>query len=428
MVLYVRFLMRLTTILNRVHKIPGFLYGKIRLLENAAGVGRLEVQVRPRAGNRPLCSVCGMPGPGYDRLKPRRFQFVPVLGLQVWLVYAMRRVSCKWCSKVKVEKVPWADGKRPVTKAFAWMLAGWAKRLSWKETASAFDVSWECVHRSVAMAVRWGREHVCLKDIRVLGVDEIAWHKGHKYLTLVYQLDAGCRRLLWVGQHRKKKTLEDFFDWFGPDRSASLHVVCSDMWKPYLTVVAARASQAVRVLDRFHIMKKLSEAIDKVRAGEARQLKAQGKQPVLKNSRWLLLKWREHLSELQVPRLQALLKLNLDTVRAYLLKEEFRQFFDARSPTLANKFLKRWRRRAYRTKLQPLAKFARMLTHHRPLILNWFRTGRCHSSGAVEGLNLKAKLALRRAFGFRTYDACQLALYHTLGHLPQPPDAHKFCG
>ncbi len=200
------------------------------------------------------------------------------------------------------------------------------------------------------------------------------------------------------------------------------------MWKPYLTVVADRLSQDVLVLDRFHFMNELSEAIDKIRAGEARRPKAQGKEPVLKNSRWLLLKWREHLSELQVPRLQELLKLNLDTVRAYLLKEEFRQFFDARSPTQANRFLKRWRRRVYRTTLQPLAKFARMLTHHRPLILNWFRTGRCHSSGTVEGLNLKAKLALRRVFGFRTYDACQLALYYTLAHLPQPPDIHKFCG
>ena len=205
-------------------------------------------------------------------------------------------------------------------------------------------------------------------------------------------------------------------------------MVCSDIWKPYLTVVANLASPLVRVLDRFHILQKLSEVIDKVRAGESRRLKAQGKQPVLKNSRWLLLKWREHLGELQVPRWQELLKLNLDTVRAYLLKEEFRPFFDARSPTPANRFLKRWRGRAYRTKLQPLAKFARMLTHHRPLILNWFRTGRCHSSGAVEGPNLKAQLALRRAFGFRTYDACQLALYHALGHLPQSPEAHKFCG
>ncbi len=127
-----------------------------------------------------------------------------MLALPVALVYAMRRVNCKSCSKVTVEKVPWADGKRPVTKAFAWMLAGWAQRLSWKQTASAFGVSWEGLHRSVAMVVRWGDAHVCLKDIRVLGV---AWHQGHQYLTLVYQLDAGCRRLPWVGQHRKQKTL-----------------------------------------------------------------------------------------------------------------------------------------------------------------------------------------------------------------------------
>ncbi len=119
MVLYVRWLMRLTTILNRVYNIPGFAYGKVRLLENANGDGRLEVQVRPRAGNRPICSVCGTPGPGYDRLKPRRFQFEPVLGLPVALVYGMRRVNCSRCGKIKVEKVPWADGKRPVTKAFA---------------------------------------------------------------------------------------------------------------------------------------------------------------------------------------------------------------------------------------------------------------------------------------------------------------------
>ena len=136
------------------------------------------------------------------------------------------------------------------------------------------------------MAVRWGRQHVCLNDFRVLGVDEIAWHKGHQYLTLVCQLAAGCRRLLSVGQHRTQKTLEDFIDWFGKDCSGTLQVVGSNAWKPYLTVIADGASQAVRVVDRFHSMKKLSEAIDKIRAVEARRLKGQGKQPVLKNSRW----------------------------------------------------------------------------------------------------------------------------------------------
>ncbi len=301
---------------NYIHKIPGFVYAQIRLLENERGDGRVEVEVRPRAGCKPVRSVCGMPGPGYDRLRIRRLQFVPLYGLPVYFLYAMRRVNCTWCGKVKVERVPWADGKRPVTKAFSWTLAGWARRLAWQESAQIFGVSWDRVRRSVSMAVDWGRARVDLSDVKTIGVDEIAWHKGHRYLTLVYQIDQGCRRLLWVGEHRRIKTLEAFFDWFGQLRSSQLQVVCSDMWKAYLSVTRRRAEHAVRVLDRFHIMQKRSKAIDKVRAAEARRLKAAGSRPLLKNARWLLLKWRRNLSAKQVPRLEEILRHNLNTVRA----------------------------------------------------------------------------------------------------------------
>ena len=164
--------MQFRTILNRVYQLPGFVYGNFRLLSNDEGAARLEVEVRPRGRSRGLCSGCGQPGPGYDRLQPRRFRFVPVLGLPVFFVYAMRRVNCSRCGKVRVEKVPWADGKRPSTKAFAWMLASWARRLSWKETAAAFHVSWDCVYRSVAMAVAWGRARVSLDGVTTIGVDD----------------------------------------------------------------------------------------------------------------------------------------------------------------------------------------------------------------------------------------------------------------
>ena len=143
------------------------------------------------------------------------------------------------------------------------------------------------------------------------------------------QLDAGCRRLLWVGRERKIATLEGFFDWFGPQRSERLRVVCSDMWKAYLRVVAERAKSAVHVLDRLHIMQKMSKAIDEVRAAEAKELKARGKEPVLKSSRWLLLKGPERLTEKQEPKLAERVKLNL---RTYLLKEDVQQFWGCRSP------------------------------------------------------------------------------------------------
>ena len=418
--------MQLRTILNRVYKLPGFVYGKIRLVELEGGQAEVEVEVVPRANSRACCSGCGEVAPCYDRRERRRFQFVPVLGLPTYFIYEMRRVECRRCGKVKVERVPWADGKQRSTKALRWFLASWAKRLSWQETAQVFGVSWGRVWRAVEMAVEWGRERVELEGVATIGVDEIAWRKGHKYLTLVDQLDAGRRRLLWVGRERKIKTLEGFFDWFGEERSGRLGVVCSDMWKAYLRVVAERAQAAVHVLDRFHIVQKLGKAIDEVRAGEVKQLRAQGEEPALKNTRWLLLRRQENLSEEQEPKLAELLKLNLRTVRAYLLKEDFQQFWDCRSPTVARKFLARWCRRAMRSRLEPMQKVATMLRRHRPLVLNWFWTGRSYSSGAVEGMNLKAKLALRRAYGFRSCKSYELALYHSLGNLPEHSLAHRF--
>ena len=419
--------MQLRTILNRVYKLPGFVYGKIRLVEREGGQAEVEVEVLPRANGRARCSGCGEPGPCYDRRERRRYQFVPVLGLPTYLIYEMRRVDCRRCGQVKVERVPWAEGKQRSTKALRWFLASWAKRLSWQETAQVFGVSWERVWRAVGMAVEWGRERVQLEGVATIGVDEIAWQKGHKYLTLVYQLDAGRRRLLGVGRARKIETLAGFFDWFGEARSGRLRVVCSDMWKAYLRVVAERAPAAVHVLDRFHIVQKLGKAIDAVRAAAAKQLKAQGEEPVLKNTRWLLLKRKENLSEKQEPKLAELVKLNLRTVRAYLLKEDFQQFWECRSPPAARRFLVRWCRRAMRSRLEPMKKVAKTLRRHRPLVLNWFRTGRSYSSGAVEGMNLKAKLAMRKAYGFRSYRSYELALYHSLGNLPEHSLAHRFC-
>ncbi len=158
--------MQLRTILNRVYKLPGFVYGKIRLVEREGGQAEVEVEVLPRANGRARCSGCGEPAPGYDR---RRYQFVPVLGLPTYLIYEMRRVDCRSCGRVKVERVPWAEGKQRSTKALRWFLASWAKRLSWQETAQVFGVSWERVWRAVGMAVEWGRERVQLEGWRRSG-------------------------------------------------------------------------------------------------------------------------------------------------------------------------------------------------------------------------------------------------------------------
>ncbi len=139
----------------------------------------------------------------------------------------------------------------------------------------------------------------------------------------MYQLDEDCRRLLWAGKDRTTKTLLRFFRMLGKDRTARLGFVCSDMWKPYLKVIAKKAGQAIHVLDRFHIMAKMNKAIDEVRASEARRLKEDGYEPVLKHSRWCLLKREKNLTQKQVVKLSELLQYNLQSVRSHLMREDF---------------------------------------------------------------------------------------------------------
>lgn len=417
--------MQLKTILNRVHKFKFFVYGNIRWFESNQRIA-LRVDVLPRVNSKPICSGCGCSAPGYDTLKPRLFEFVPLWNLAVFFVYAMRRVECKKCG-IKVETVPWCDGKHTLTKAYMQFLATWAKKLSWKETALAFGTTWEKVFNSVQWMVQWGLAHRDLSNVLSIGVDEILWHIGHKYLTVVYQIDSGCKRLLWVGKDRTIKTLMRFFHAFGKERSAKLLFICSDMWKPYLKVIAKKASQAIHVLDRFHIAMHMNKAIDEVRAQETRELKAKGLDPILTHSRWCLLKNHENLTAKQEVKLSDLLRYNLKAMRSYLLKEEFHFFWEYVSPHWAGVFLDLWCNRVMRSQIDPMKKVARMLRSHRELLLNWFRARKAISSGVIEGLNNKLKLNTRKAYGFRTFDAIEVMLYHTLGNLPEPECTHKFC-
>ena len=416
--------MQVKTILNRVQKFKSFVYEEVRWVDGAQAP-TIEAALRPRSNSRAVCSGCGHRRAGYDTLPIRRFEFIPVWGIKVFFLYAPRRVDCPACG-VRVELMPWVAGKHRLTEAYAWFLASWARRLSWKEVAGAFRTTWDHVFCSVEMAVGWGREHRDLSGIEAIGIDEIQWQRGHKYLTLVYQIDANCRRLLWVGKKRKVKTLLGFFRWFGKERTKELRYICSDMWRPYLKVIAKKAGHSIHILDRFHIMAHLSKAIDEVRAQEARELKEKGYEPMLTKTRWLLLKRPENLTEKQETRLADLVQYNLRAIRSYLLKEEFQLFWSYTSPYWAGQFLDKWCTKTMRSKIDPMKKVARRLRKHRPLLLNWFRAKGQFSSGIVEGFNNKAKLTTRKAYGFRTYHAAEIALYHTLGALPLPKTAHEF--
>lgn len=417
--------MRIQTILNHVEKFKSFVYGAARF-ETQGDELALVVQIRPRKNSPPVCSGCGRRGVVYDRLEERRFEFVPLWGILVFLAYRMRRVNCKRCG-VTVEMVPWGDGKNQLTNSYRWFLATWAKRLSWSETAAIFRTSWDSVCRAVEHAVEWGLAHRDLSTVRALGIDEVAWGRGHRYLTLVYDIGATTRRLVAVAEERTEDSLRSCLQSLGGAVCQQVEFVCSDMWKPYLNVIGERLSQAVHVLDRFHVMQKFGKAIDEIRAEEARRLKRDGYEPVLTRSRWCFLKRPENLTEKQTVKLAELVKYNLRTVRAYLLREEFQRLWEYKSPAWAAKFLDEWTGRVMRSRLEPMKKIAKTIRTHRPLILNWFRARGEVSSGAVEGLNNKVKLVTRKSYGFRTGRVVKLALFHNLGHLPEPNHTHRFC-
>ncbi len=416
--------MLIKTLLNKVERFKSFVYGTA-CVTLVGGTEALVIDIVPRRNSGPICPECAKRRTVYDRQPQRLFEYIPVWSFKVYFRYAPRRVKCPEHG-VKVESLPWGYGKERMTFSYQVYLSRWAKRLSWKETADIFETSWDTVFRAVKFVVDYGLANRSLEGVTEIGVDEIAVFKGHKYLTLVYQINAGVRRLLWCGPERRTKTLLRFFHEFGKERSAQLQFVCSDMWAPYLKVIAKKAPQAMNILDRFHIMRKFNEAIDEIRRDEVKQFKANQQENVLQRGRWLLLRRPENLSEKQTVRMGDLLKLNLASIKGYLLREDFQRFWEYQRINYADKFLENWATRTLQTDLEPMKKVARMLRKHKPLIMNWFKAKGRLSSGVVEGMNLKAKLTMRKAFGFRTLKCLQIALYHELGKLPEPEYLHRF--
>ena len=419
---------KVKTVLNRTQPIPGFKYESVRLVESP-GEPEIWVEIAAHAQRPGRCSICELPAPTYDHLDRREWQHVGLWRIVTRFFYAPRRVDCPEHG-VRVEMMPWNEGKRPWTRAMMVFLARWGRRLSWKETADAFDVSWEAVYRSVQWIVEWGLAHRVLSGITAIGLDELHWRKGKKsanFLTLIYQVDEGCRRLLWVGLRRTERTLRKGLKALGAEVVAGIRVVVSDMWRPYLAVVRKKMDHAVQILDRFHLTALLNKAVDQVRRGECYAMRGKDRGKRLKKTRWLLLRPFARVRGKARQRLDAVIHSKLRTARAWCLKEAFAHFWTYNHSSWAKTFLDTWITRVLRSRIAPMRKVAQTLRDHEPLILNWFAWKKAFSCAAVEGLNNKARVVTRRSYGFRMFPVLQVALYHTLGHLPEPELTHRFC-
>jgi transposase len=348
-----------TSILRRVLRLKGFCYASARWDETTGEI--IEVEIQARKGALPRCGICRRPAPGYDRCpETRSWQFISLWAITVFFLYRPRRVDCPR-DGVRVEHLPWASGKLRLCDALRVFLAQWARLLSWQEVAERFCVSWADVYGSVKWVVRYGLRHRDLSGITALGVDEVCVAKG-KFWSVVYQIDEGARRLLWIGRDRKAHSLQIFFNRLGPQLCSQVRFICSDLWKPYLAVIAQRLPGALHILDRFHIRKNLGEAIDKIRRAETHAMARAGLSPLLKKMRWVLLKHRRNWSPRDRRRMRELIGSGLGTLRAFLLVESFEHFWTYYSPTWAGKFLDAWCQRVARSRLEPLKQVAANLS------------------------------------------------------------------
>ena len=197
----------------------------------------LEVAVRPRKGSPAVCSRCHLTAPGYDQLAEQRFEFIPLWGFLVFLLYTMRRVDCRRCGVVAVEEVPLGRRQTHTDQSLYALPSPLGAAAVMERAAEAFGTSWDKVFDAVEHVVRWGLEHRTLGQSDAIGVDQIQYSKGHKYLTLVYQIDLGVTRLLWIGKERTIESFQGFFTTMGEEMTSKIVFISSDIWEPYLKVI-----------------------------------------------------------------------------------------------------------------------------------------------------------------------------------------------
>ena len=378
--------------------------------------GGLVAHVERLPGRRLCCGECGRPVSRVagTRRPERRWQDLALRDQPLWLVYAPHRVWCPTCG-LRVERVPWAEKWQRVTQALARAVATLARKLDWTSVAAHFRLNWKTVASVVEAVVLWGLAHRRWVPLHQMGIDEVSRRKGQRYLTLVYDLER--RGVVWVGKDRDEATLQRFFAWLGRRRARAIQVVCCDMWRPYLAVLREKVPHATVVFDRFHLTQHTTAAVDTVRRQMWRQL-AEAEKPDFKRTRFLWLKNPANLRREERTRLAGLLQLNAPIVKAYLLKEDLRRFWDYRASTWATAHLRQWLWRASHSRLAPMKALAQTVRTHLDGILAW--TTLRVTNGALEGMNNKVKAISHRAFGFRTTWTYIANIYHCCAELPLP--------
>lgn len=385
-------------------------------------VQSLEVHVRLLKKDERRCPECGRRCGLYDQgAGPRQWRTVDVGLSPAYVVSSGARIRCPKHG-VAPQRVPWARCNSRFTRVFEDRLAWLAVRTDKTTLSSLLNIAWRTVGRiltRVSQSMKGIRDP--LDGVTRIGIDEVSYRKGHRYLTVVVDHDTG--KLLWASPGKDEATLRKFFDDLGPERSARIRFVSADASAAFGNVVRERCPSAKLCLDPFHVVQWATKALDAVRRAVWNGLRKSGQKErakSLKGSRWALWKNYGDLTPEQRATLKDIERDNQPLFRAYLLKEELRSVFQEPAPVLAKQTLDDWLSWASRSRLKPFVKLARSIRRHRTAIDDAIDYGL--SNARVEAANTKLRLLTRLAFGFHSPEPLiALAMLRLGGLCPSLP-------
>jgi transposase len=328
--------------------------------------------------------------------------------VRVYLEIEVRRVQCRRCGKVKRERLEFLADNPFYTKRFAHYVGRRCRSTTIKELAKELHLDWDTVKTLEMQYMRAQLAKAGMPGPKAIGIDEISIRKGHTYRIVVSDLLR--RRPIWFGgEDRSEKSMAMFYQQLGEKKSRGIRLAVMDMWKPFRNMTNEHAPQAAILFDKFHVMRHLGEALDKVRKAEYARLSGRDRS-FIKGQKYTLLSHRENLTPAGRRNLKKLLAANKRLNTAYLLKESFGQLWDYEREGWARRFFDNWRASLKWQRLAPYEKFAEMIECHWDGIAAYCKPENKVSLGFVEGLNNKIRIIQRRAYGLRDEEYLRLKI------------------
>lgn len=380
----------------------------VERVERWPGWGRLFLKQKRSAYTCPGCRQVYF---WYHSRRWRRLRDLDISSRHIEVMAPVHRIECSTCGRREIP-ITLARWNARCTKRLERELFRLTKDMTVKAASERMEIHWETVKDSEVRYIRGLLRKRKLDGITRIGIDEVSHQRGHKYLTLVTDMDH--RRVIFVTHHNDGRAVGRFLGWFGEKRCRRIRVVVTDMHDPYVKVLRKRLPRAALVYDHFHVSKVIHTAIDEIRRRLQRDMSKKDRD-VIKGKRWVLLRARENLTAKQEVSLKELMETNAELAAAYILKEEFRWAFRAKTRTAGEKRLGRWEEKARESGIPELAQVLKTIEHRREGIMNFFEYQ--VANGMAEGFNNVVGTIKKQAYGFHDRDYLKLKILRICGKL-----------